>query len=251
MGALLSSSILRDPATSGSQTEGSSWFDVDRFRSVTTRRITIRRCTRSLLVLGSTQSRDAVDEDALRSADVLLARRRTGGTSVLLAPDDPLWVDVWLPRGDPLWVDDVVRAPVWVGEWWAAALDSLGIKGLKVHKGRPVPGRFSHMVCFAGIGPGEVISDGRKIVGVAQWRARQGALTHTAAYKVWDSARLLSLLSIDGAERNAAVRDVDRSVIGIDEALGRSAPDRAVLTELERQLPADRPWEIVEEELPS
>lgn len=164
----------------------------------------VRRSGRPLLVLGSTQDADAFDPAAAARAGVEMVRRRSGGGAVLLEPGDPLWVDAWLPRGDPLWSDDVVGAAGWVGEWWAAALATAGATGLAVHRGGSVPAPWADVLCFAGIGPGEVTVAGRKVVGVAQWRCRQGALFHTCAYRRWRPELLVGLLAGGGRPEGLA-----------------------------------------------
>ena len=44
---------------------------------------------------------------------------------------------------------------------------------------------WSDHVCFAGIGGGEVIRDGRKVVGISQRRTRAGARFQCALYRHW------------------------------------------------------------------
>src|SRR5690606_10658151 len=98
---------------------------------------------------------------------VELARRRSGGGAVLLDDDAAVWLDVLVPRGDPLWSDDVVVAAHWLGDAWVAALAELGLAGA-AHRGGLVRRPWSELVCFAGLGPGEVTVGGRKVVGVSQ-----------------------------------------------------------------------------------
>ena len=126
-----------------------------------------------------------------------LARRRGGGGAVYLEPGDPLWLDAWVPRDDPLWRFDVTQAAAWVGEWWVDALSGLGLGAFEVHGGRVVPGALGELVCFAGRGPGEVFHRGRKVVGLSQWRAREGALFSSCAYGRWDPVPMLGLLDTD------------------------------------------------------
>ncbi len=149
------------------------------------------------LVLGSTQPPELVDAVAMRQRKVELARRRGGGGAVYLEPGDPLWIDAWIPRDDPLWLVDVAVAGEWVGTWWADALAQLGAREFTVHTGRSVPGDLGELVCFAGRGPGEVFTGSRKVVGLSQWRSREGALFSSCAYLAWDPALMLSLLNID------------------------------------------------------
>jgi lipoate-protein ligase A len=144
------------------------------------------------LVLGSTQPRSV----ALADAPVDVVHRRSGGGAVLVEPDGVAWVDVFVPAGHPLWEDDVGRAFWWLGDAWAAALGALGGLGGEpvVHRGPLVTTRWSGLVCFAGLGPGEVTVDGRKVVGMAQRRTREGALFQCALALSWFPERLLALL---------------------------------------------------------
>src|SRR5581483_3410006 len=119
-------------------------------------------------------------------------------------PDGPTWVDLWVPRHDPLFDDDLVGAARWVGESWITALRSLGAGDLEVNRRAANDTPWSQ-VCFAGLGPGEVTAGSRKVVGVAQWRSRQGTLFHTAAYRVWDPVPLVEVLAIDPAQREPAI----------------------------------------------
>ena len=105
------------------------------------------------VVLGSTQPASVVRP----GADIEVVRRRSGGGAVLLVPGEVLWVDVVVPRHDVLWDDDVGRATHWLGELWVRALAGCGVVGASVHTGAMVCRPWSKLVCFAGLGPGEVL----------------------------------------------------------------------------------------------
>ncbi len=147
------------------------------------------------LVLGSTQRSESVDAEACARAGVAVVRRRSGGGAVLLVPGEVLWVDVVVPAGDSLWSDDIGRAAHWLGDAWAAALAACGVTGAAVHRGPLVRAPWSDVVCFAGLGPGEVILDGRKVVGISQRRTRTAARFQCAAPQVWDPDGLVALLA--------------------------------------------------------
>jgi lipoate-protein ligase A len=139
----------------------------------------------SALVLGSSQPMDHVDVAACARRGVEVVRRRSGGGAVLLQPGDAIWADVLLPRDHPRWTDDIGRSAWWLGECWQAALESLGVTGAHVHRGPMVRTAWSAQVCFAGIGGGEVIRGGGKIVGISQRRTRTGARFQCALYRTW------------------------------------------------------------------
>ena len=143
------------------------------------------------LVLGSAQPDDVVDRAACERAGVEVVRRRSGGGAVLLDVGAVLWVDIELPKGDPLWDDDVGRAAWWVGEVFVAALGAGD-----VHRGALERGRWGELVCFAGLGAGEVTIDGAKAVGISQRRTRGGARFQCAAPRRWEPERLAALLAV-------------------------------------------------------
>ena len=168
---------------------------------------------RPTLVLGSTQSDGVVDRARAEAAGVDVVRRRSGGGAVLLRPGETVWADVLLPAGDPLAEADVTRAFAWVGRAWARALASAGVaeETVHVHEGRPRPGPWSDLVCFAGVGPGEVTVEGAKVVGISQRRTRAGSLFQCGALVRWDPHPLLDVLALSAADRSAAAADL-RSV---------------------------------------
>lgn len=214
-------------------------FDVDRYRSRTRRTVAIRRVHAPTVVLGSTQPEEVVDAGRAARLGVEVVRRRSGGGAVYLAPGEPLWADVWVPRHDPLWEEDVARATHWVGEWWVSALASRGGTNLVTRRSAPGARAPSPVVCFAGVGPGEVVVGDRKVVGVAQWRCRQGALFHTCAYARWDAGPLLAVLQ-PGVTAGGSLGDLSGAAVGTAELLG--AP--LEVAELLRALPVSPAWEV-------
>ena len=200
---------------------------------------TVRLCAVAgtpALVLGSAQDEDVVDGPALARAGLEVLRRGAGGGAVVVSPGAQVWADLWLPRADPLWSDDVVASSSWVGELWSAALSALGVAHLAVHHGPSTTAPWSERVCFAGLGPGEVTVEGRKVVGVAQRRTRAGARWYTMAPLVWEPALLLSVLGSPApSESPAAGAGPDDDAALAQAALGlRSVvPDAADMTDEE------------------
>ncbi len=153
--------------------------------------------TRPALVLGSTQSPDLVDHDACRAAGVDVVRRRSGGGAVLLVPGDVAWIDVIVPRGAAGWADDVHGPMVWLGRGLETALGALGVGGVGVHEGKLRSTPWSALVCFDGLGPGEVLVGGHKLIGMSQRRTRGWARLQCCWYSRHDHADLVALLAAD------------------------------------------------------
>ncbi len=172
------------------------------------------------MVLGSTQPLDEVDHPAASSAGFDVVRRQSGGGAVLVEPGTVAWVDVVVPRGDPLWDDDVGRAFWWLGETWRLALADLSLTGAEVNRGGIVSSPWSSKVCFAGLGPGEVTVEGRKVVGMAQRRTRHGALFQCAVPLAWEPHRLLDVLALSGEERGEAAAALEDLVLSLDVSVG-------------------------------
>ncbi len=187
------------------------------------------------LVLGSTQRDELVDRAAAAAAGVDVARRRSGGGVVLLDPGDVVWADVLVPPGDPLWDDDVVRSAWWVGEAWGRALADLGVAA-EVHHGSLACGPYGRLVCFAGVGSGEVTAGDAKVVGVSQRRGRQGARFQCAVLLAWRPERLAGLLALDPTERAELVRAIAPAASGLAD-LGVGVDRAAVEAAFERHLP--------------
>ena len=138
--------------------------------------IWIHQVDRPALVLGSTQRAPLLDVASAEQAGIEVCQRRSGGGLVYVDPDTSLWIDVIVPRGHPLWSDDIGLAFNWVGETWASALASTGLTDLtRVHTGRLMHPDWGRVICFAGLGPGEVVVGGRKVVGLSQRRTREMA----------------------------------------------------------------------------
>jgi lipoate-protein ligase A len=166
-------------------------------------------------VLGSTQRDEVVDRAACAAAGAEVVRRRSGGGAVLLEPGAQLWIDVLLPAGDPRWSDDVGHAFLWLGEVWRRALGELGIEA-RVHEGGLCTTEWSRLVCFGGLGTGEVTDpDGVKLVGISQRRSRAGARFQCQALLRWDPERLLGLLALAPDERSSAVSALAGAARGI------------------------------------
>ena len=178
------------------------------------RGVVVYEVARPTLVLGSSQSDDAVDRDRVRERGVEVVRRRSGGSAVLVEPEAAVWVDVTIPAGDRCWDNDVGRAFHWLGAAWTEVLIAGGVLA-RWHDGAMQRTPWSPWVCFAGLGPGEVTVAGRKVVGLSQRRTREGALFQCCAVLRWEPERLLDLLALDDADRAQAAADLAGVAAGL------------------------------------
>ena len=150
---------------------------------------------------------------------------------MLLRPDD-CWVELWLPATSEVERGDVRSTAYRVGAWWTAALGELGLD-VAMHVGSVRDAAQGSVACFAGLGPGELTVDGRKLVGLSQWRARQGALV-SSVISAGSPADLSAYLAPDAlpTPRLASSTCLDDVLPG----LGSSAVAEALLHVLRKDL---------------
>jgi lipoate---protein ligase len=209
-------------------------FDYDEIRGRSASTMTAVTVLEPLVVLGSRQG-----IEVLSGVDPAVVRRRRGGGGVVLAQPGDVWVDWWITPDDGRWADDVRASALTAGEWWRDALDPLVRGVMLVHPG-PLEGAAEHRVaCFAGRGPGEIFVDGKKAVGVTQWRVREGTLVSTVL-PAHPSNALLELLSAPPPGLGAALDHHTTASLRLD--------DPAVV--LERLASASGPWVRGEVRLP-
>jgi lipoate-protein ligase A len=158
------------------------------------RRVSWLRPTAPALILGS------ASENLFGGKRTDLVRRRSGGGLVWLDPETSAWIDVFVPAGDPLWQSDVGTAFHWLGRTLAAAFSDVGVPA-SMHSGPYEAGPSNGVVCFASRGPGEVVVDGRKLVGISQRRTREGCRFQCIAYERFELGPLASVVDSATADR--------------------------------------------------
>ena len=114
---------------------------------------------------------------------------------------------------------DVSVAAEWVGAWWMTALAGLRVSGASTST--PVArcrGSSASSSASPGAGPVEVFQGVRKVVGLSQWRAREGALFSSCAYLHWDPAPLAGAPAIATIDARAGLaRDLAPLAVGLAE----------------------------------
>jgi len=176
------------------------------------------------IVLGSRQTETELDLVACLNNNVEIVRRRSGGGMVFLSPGKQVWLDVVIPKNDPLWIDDVGRASWWLGDVWLAAIESLAPSrklSADVHRESLNAGEYGDLVCFSGVGPGEVMgldAEGvrSKIVGISQRRTQEAARFQCTMYLEWGvdlSRQFCQLLSDPNAARAGIDSNLEHNVM--------------------------------------
>jgi lipoate-protein ligase A len=152
-------------------------YEYQVLRAITEPTMFVVRTQAPVIVLGSMQERSLLREEIAYE----VRRRRGGGGMVLLQPDD-LWVDWWIPANDVRWRSDVHQSSQLAGTWWQGALEMTGLT-THLHEGGVEGDEGVRILCFAGKGPGELFFEDRKLVGVTQWRVREGVFLSTVLHQ--------------------------------------------------------------------
>ncbi|WP_287906743.1 ligase [Chloroflexus sp.] len=184
------------------------------------------------LVIGSGQKVSEVDQAALANAGITLHRRASGGTAVLFVPGF-LMQDIVLPADHPLAHPDVSESYRWLGEVWQATLAHFGVQAdlITIAAARADRASLDPLVaraCFGGWSPYEVLVAGRKLVGFAQIRRREGLLFQVGVYTHWPGAQLAALLNIAASERQLLIDRLSARVTDL-AAVCVKPPDLATL----------------------
>jgi len=136
------------------------------------------------LSLGRHQRDDALLAKC-RALGLSWARRPTGGGAVLHAGD--VCFSLVAPLDDPHVGGPLRRSYCQVAAALTRALRALGLDAAQACEGAPRPQRGG--ACFAAPAPLEVVAEGAKLVGSAQWR-RGGVLVHQGAVRTRADAAL-------------------------------------------------------------
>lgn len=126
------------------------------------------------LVMGSAQRPEIFDQQALAKADIDLVKRSSGGGAVFVDGLNVIWVDVFAPKDSPLWHRDLAKNFEIVGGCWQRAFSECGMR-LEMVTSSTSKSAEARLVCWAGIGWGELVVGNRKILGLSQRRNRWGA----------------------------------------------------------------------------
>lgn len=177
------------------------------------------RPTDTALVLGSTEDLAHVDLEAAERLGISVERRRSGGAAVLLGPARQCWIDLYLPAADHRYELDVAKAAEVVGEAWWDALVAGGVPAgaLVVHRGALIHRRHSREVCFLGTGPGELLLEGQKLVGLSQRRDRHGAWFFTMAPRILEPELEAALIDLPLEARQEVSSDLASYVTTLAE----------------------------------
>lgn len=172
------------------------------------------------LSLGYAQPFADVDVVRLKALGWDVVRRPTGGRAILHT--DELTYSVVAPPDEPIMAGALLES---YNRLAAALMYAMQNLGLAVEMKEAVPGRpanASGAVCFEVPSAYEITVGGKKLIGSAQARRREGVLQHGSLPLTGDLARITQALSFpdESARQHARERLLARAAT-VETALGR------------------------------
>lgn len=170
------------------------------------------------LSLGYGQKSDDVDEIALQNYGWNIVRRVTGGKAILHI--DELTYSLSLPADDPIADGGIIESYRRISQALLAGLNTLGVQSNAERKDRnnsPIG-----PVCFETPSHYEITTeDGRKLVGSAQVRRKNGVLQHGSLPIYGDIARICDVMTYSNDyHREEAKFHVRERATTLEQALG-------------------------------
>lgn len=167
------------------------------------------------LSLGYGQSVADVDEDRLQKRGWGLVRRPTGGRAILHG--DELTYSIAFPIDHELAQGDVIASYQRISHALLVALQHLGLSPRSERQDQP-SGKARGPVCFEVPSHYEITVEGRKLIGSAQVRRKDGILQHGTLPLHGDVGRIVDTLAYpDDAAREAARQRVRQRAITLQD----------------------------------
>jgi len=175
--------------------------------------------TPACLSLGHAQPFADVDMTRLKSHGWEVVRRATGGRAILHT--DELTYSVIAPTNEPRVEGSVLESYNRLAQALLLAIKSVEIP-VEMKKGKANDGGMPNPVCFEVPSTYEITVDGKKLIGSAQARKKEGVLQHGSLPLTGDLTRICQALVFENetARKIAAERLLERATT-VQSALGR------------------------------
>ena len=171
------------------------------------------------LSLGYSQRSTDVDEEACQRLGYTWVRRPTGGRAILHT--DELTYSVIVPETEPRVVGGIIES---YRRLSTGLLAGLRVMGADVFQAVDKKGHNPHQgaACFDTPSNYEITVTGKKLIGSAQVRRRQGVLQHGTLPLVGDLDRIFACLSrVRGAGVSHSEPTLTEHALTLEQAMGR------------------------------
>ena len=170
------------------------------------------------LSLGHAQPFSDVDVERLKQRGWEVVRRATGGRAILHT--DELTYSVIAPNDEPRVAGTVLESYNRLAQALLLAVKNLDLS-VELKEGKAYGNDMPNPVCFEVPSTYEITVDGKKLIGSAQARKKDGVLQHGSLPLTGDLSRICQVLSFENeaARANASKRLLARAAT-VESALG-------------------------------
>ncbi len=175
------------------------------------------------LSLGYAQPIADVDQARLAERGWQMVRRPTGGRAILHT--DELTYSVIAPLAEPRLAGSVLESYQRLSQALLSALQRLGLAAQSQEQAGQPPSAAKGPVCFEVPSNYEITAEGRKLIGSAQARRKDGVLQHGTLPLTGDLSRITQALVFpDEAARSQAAARLHSRAATLQEVLGAVIP---------------------------
>jgi len=172
------------------------------------------------LSLGHAQPFTDVDSRRLRERGWEVVRRATGGRAILHT--DEITYSVIAPLNEPRVAGSVLESYNRLAQALLLAVKNLGLP-VEMKEGKADGNETANPVCFEAPSAYEITVQGKKLIGSAQARRKEGVLQHGSLPLTGDLTRICQALVFeDDSARQAASRRLLARAATVESALGRA-----------------------------
>lgn len=171
------------------------------------------------LSLGYAQPRTDVDFPRLLAAGWQIVRRPTGGRAILHT--DELTYAVIAPLKEPRVAGSILESYSRLAQALLFALEVMGLEAQSQEKTGSANNRSTNPVCFEVPSNYEILAAGKKLIGSAQARRKEGVLQHGSLPLTGDLTRITQALVFPNeASRSAAAARLLAHATTVESAFG-------------------------------
>ncbi|HET9906943.1 MAG TPA: lipoate--protein ligase family protein [Anaerolineales bacterium] len=171
------------------------------------------------LSLGHAQPVSDVDADRLKARGWEVVRRPTGGRAILHT--DELTYSVIAPSDEPTVTGTVLESYNRLAQALLLAVKYMDLS-VEMKEGKADGNSTPNPICFEVPSTYEITVDGKKLIGSAQARKKEGVLQHGSLPLTGDLTRICQVLVFQGeAAREEASKRLLTRAVTVESALGR------------------------------
>ncbi|MCX8095476.1 MAG: lipoate--protein ligase family protein [Caldisericia bacterium] len=155
--------------------------------------------------IGTFQKIEEINIDFLKENKIPLVRRPTGGKGVY--HENELTYSIVIPKNHPLYELSIIESYKEISKVFIFSLIEFGIKGELTKKSGEIDG-----FCFSSLNYYEVSVNGKKIIGSAQRRKKEGLLQQGSIPIEIDYEKVKNIFYLEDTSKFTSLKELNKSI---------------------------------------